>query len=188
VIAFDTGPANCISDWLCRTHDPMGMSYDVDGMLASRGRIVDEIVDEFLADSYFSKPAPKSTDGPSMTAAFERAAGDLSRRQLNDLLATATFITAVTVSDAIAALPARPDEVIASGGGTHNKAMMGWFRSRLEDLPVRLLSDEGMFGDAKEAVAFALLGAATLDGEPSNVPSVTGARRRVILGSITPRP
>jgi anhydro-N-acetylmuramic acid kinase len=41
---------------------------------------------------------------------------------------------------------------------------------------------------AKEAIAFALLGAATLDGFPSNIPGATGARARVVLGSITPAP
>ena len=41
---------------------------------------------------------------------------------------------------------------------------------------------------AREAVCFAVLGAATLDGEPSNVPTATGAARRVVLGSVTPRP
>jgi anhydro-N-acetylmuramic acid kinase len=46
----------------------------------------------------------------------------------------------------------------------------------------------GVPPDAKEALAFALLAAATLDGVPSNVPSVTGAKRAVVLGSITPKP
>ena len=45
----------------------------------------------------------------------------------------------------------------------------------------------GIPGEAKEAVAFALLGAATLDGFPSNVPSVTGAVRPMVLGSVTGR-
>ncbi len=68
-----------------------------------------------------------------------------------------------------------------------NAAIMGWLRSE-SDLPVKLAGDVGISGDAKEAVAFALLAAATLDGVPSNVPSVTGAKRSVVLGSITPRP
>ena len=34
----------------------------------------------------------------------------------------------------------------------------------------------------REALAFALIGDATLRGEPANVPSVTGARRAVVLG------
>ncbi|HZJ71541.1 MAG TPA: anhydro-N-acetylmuramic acid kinase [Planctomycetota bacterium] len=41
---------------------------------------------------------------------------------------------------------------------------------------------------AKEAVAFALLGDATLRGVPSNVPSVTGARQACVLGKISAAP
>ncbi|MBM3985494.1 MAG: hypothetical protein FJ296_07385, partial [Planctomycetes bacterium] len=37
---------------------------------------------------------------------------------------------------------------------------------------------------AREALAFALIGDATLRGEPANVPSVTGARRAVVLGKL----
>ena len=55
-------------------------------------------------------------------------------------------------------------------------------------LNILTTDDLGVPAEAKEAIAFALLGAATLDGVPSNVPSCTGAKRRVILGSITPRP
>jgi anhydro-N-acetylmuramic acid kinase len=54
--------------------------------------------------------------------------------------------------------------------------------------PVRTTDELGLPAEAREAVAFALLGAATLDGLASNVPSATGARRAVALGSITPRP
>ena len=44
--------------------------------------------------------------------------------------------------------------------------------------------------DAKEAVAFAILGNQTVAGRPANVPAATGAREPVVLGSITypPRP
>ena len=80
------------------------------------------------------------------------------------------------------------DEVIASGGGTKNVAIMSQLRARLGGIALRTTDELGVPSDAKEAIAFALLGAATLDGLPSNVPSVTGAKRAVVLGSITPKP
>jgi anhydro-N-acetylmuramic acid kinase len=61
-------------------------------------------------------------------------------------------------------------------------------RERLPGVTISTLDELGMPTDTKEAVAFALLAAATLDGEPSNVPAATGARRAVVLGSITPKP
>lgn len=192
LVAFDTGPGNCVSDWICRERGRAGMSWDVDGAGALRGRVMREVVDRALADPYFLKPPPKSTDGPAMIGLFRRAAGD-APAEMNDLLATAAFLTATSVARAILArdLPAAGGgvEVIATGGGIHNKAMMGWLRSELGDRAEFRASEDLPFPpDAKEAVAFALLAAATLDNLPSNVPSCTGASRRVILGSITPRP
>ena len=47
-------------------------------------------------------------------------------------------------------------------------------------------SDErGLSSDYKEAIAFALLASARIDGVAGNVPEVTGARRPVLLGKIT---
>ena len=47
--------------------------------------------------------------------------------------------------------------------------------------------DELFFdGDAKEAVAFALLGYLTIHGQPGNVPAATGAAGPRVLGTITP--
>ncbi len=82
----------------------------------------------------------------------------------------------------------RVDEIIASGGGTHNKSIMSWLASRLNPTPIRITDDIGVSGPAKEAQAFSLLAAATLDGVPSNMPAATGASHSVVLGSITPKP
>jgi anhydro-N-acetylmuramic acid kinase len=46
----------------------------------------------------------------------------------------------------------------------------------------------GVPPDAKEAVAFALIGWATLHGLPGNVPSCTGASGPRVLGRLTPSP
>jgi anhydro-N-acetylmuramic acid kinase len=52
--------------------------------------------------------------------------------------------------------------------------------------PLRRFSDLFFPGDAKEAVAFALLGYLTLHGQPGNVPVATGAGGSRVLGSVTP--
>ena len=193
VVAFDTGPANCISDWLMRTRGPAGAEVDTDGRRASGGRVIHEIVTAMLKEEYFERPPPKSTDGPAMIAMFERAMGaaPAAEPSLDDLLATAAFVTASSIEHAIGRVaPFHPDdmELIASGGGTRNAAIMAGLRELLGRSRCLTTDEVGVSSEAKEAIAFALLGAATLDGVPSNVPSVTGASRAVVLGSVTPRP
>lgn len=188
VIAFDTGPGNCVSDHICRTRGPFGLSWDVDGAGASHGRVMLDVVQQLLKAPYFTQAPPKSTDGPEMIELFE-AALPAGKHEMNDLLATASYLTAASIHQAIAGLKGPPvDEVIASGGGIYNKAIMGWLKSNFEPAEIHPTRKLGVAPDAKEALAFALLGAATLDGVSSNVPSVTGARRGVVLGSVTPKP
>jgi anhydro-N-acetylmuramic acid kinase len=185
VIAFDTGPGNCISDELCRRHDPAGPGFDRDGAVALSGKVNFAVVQRCLQNEFFHRWPPKSTDGPAMIANFDEAiALESASLIFPDQLATAIELTARSIN---AALP--PDsDIFISGGGCLNQRLM----QRLADagLVVRPIANAGMELDpsAKEAIAFAILGAATLDGVPSNVPSVTGAKRKVILGSITPRP
>ncbi len=185
VIAFDTGPGNCISDHICRSRLPTGPGYDPNGSLAARGFADQAIVDQFCADPYFTQRPPKSTDIPALIARFDSLAQNLT---LENALATACAITAHSIVDAFTRFVGDPTtaEWIISGGGAENATLMKMLRDRL---PRLIRAEElGVHIAAKEAVAFALLGAATLDGEPSNMPSVTGATKPVVLGSITPRP
>jgi anhydro-N-acetylmuramic acid kinase len=195
VIAFDTGPGNCISDHICRRELPGGPGYDVDGALARKEMPVEEAVRAFMASPYVQKAPPKSTDGPAMIRTFEECIRRSLRKpeaklSVERLLATAMVITTSSITLAICLLKARPAEVIVSGGGVRN----GMLRLSLREMFKRqgiemLIADElGVNPAAKEAIAFALLGAAALDGVPSNVPSATGAKRAVVLGSITPAP
>lgn len=188
LVAFDTGPGNCISDWICRTRGAFGLSWDVDGAGASRGRVLRDVCDRFLSHPYFAALPPKSTDGPQMIELFKNSLGG-AQHEMNDLLATACYLTATTISNDIARHIAGHGsvDIFASGGGVHNKSIMGWLTSSATPKPrIRPTSDLHIPADAKEAIAFALIGAATLDDVPANVPSCTGAKRAVVLGSITP--
>ncbi|MGD1277021.1 MAG: anhydro-N-acetylmuramic acid kinase [Tepidisphaeraceae bacterium] len=183
VIAFDTGPGNCLSDDLMRGQEP---GFDQDGKRAAAGKPMDAIVKRVLAAPYFAKPPPKSTDGPAMIHLFTEA--QKTRRPLNDLLCTACVIAAESIGRAVRQfLPSPPDEVIVSGGGTRNTTLMSLLGARL-GAALKTIDEFGIASSAKEAMAFALLGAATLDGVAGNVPAATGAKRGVVLGSITPQP
>jgi len=199
VIAFDTGPGNCICDHLCRHFEPAGPGYDPDGAYALRGHPSGKLVDHVLADPYFQQPPPKSTDGPAMVQLFDSAPEHLrpyfARRRQDDAmsfydeLASAALISAWAIQKAIFRfLPTMPDEVILSGGGISNQAIMQYLQF---EMPIRnwLTTDDlGILSQSKEALAFALLAAATLDNLPSNIPSVTGATHPIVLGSLTPNP
>lgn len=198
VIAFDTGPGNCLSDWAIREYFPHLPGFDGGGDIAFQGEWLPELYEPFLQNDFFRKPPPRSTDGPEMIDAFRKLL-PLRNVPVNvddedigpqSIVMTAAYLVGATVWDAIPMTGDWPDELIVAGGGTKNNSIMGFVASDKWRRTTRVLtSDElGIATDAREPIAFALLGAATLDGEPSNVPSATGASRRVVLGSITPRP
>jgi anhydro-N-acetylmuramic acid kinase len=194
MIAFDTGPGNCVSDFLMRQHDPSGPGYDAGGSIAAAGKYHFATAFGLARQKYVFSPPPKSTDTAQMLELFQNVARDqLTSLSLNDQLATACAATAHSIKMSVDLgvqnwWKHSVDEIIVSGGGTQNACMMQLLREAFQTtaIAINVLPDE--LAQAKEAIAFALLGAATLDGEPSNVPSVTGAARRVILGSITPKP
>ena len=146
------------------------------------------VVKRVLSSPYFAQSPPKSTDGPAMIQVFNDSVAEAQRKfRLEDLLCTSCVIAADAILEAMRQfLDPFPDEVIVSGGGTKNRVI----QQRLATGAAAVLPIEslGIPSDAKEAVAFALLGAATLDGFPGNVPSATGAKRAVVLGAVTPRP
>ena len=58
-------------------------------------------------------------------------------------------------------------------------------RNAFSPIPVRSAAAYGLDADAKEALCFAVLAHETVNGVPTNLPSVTGAERSVVLGSIS---
>lgn len=190
VLAFDTGPGNCLSDHLMRQQSSAGLNYDDGGSRAAAGTPIPALVEACLADDYFLAPTPKTTDGPAMLAIFqrERLRLKLMDAALNDLLASACQIAAISLSSAIRSLAFASDvQCIFAGGGTQNRTLIAAIASRLHSA-VETTDALGVPSQAREAMAFALLGAAALDGVPASMPSVTGARRAARLGSITPVP
>ena len=189
IIAFDTGPGNCVSDDLMRRFEANGPGFDVGGVRACRGRVDMSLAREILGNAWFSRRPPKSTDGPAMIRIFRDAAGQRPGAvSEDDLLATAAYVTGRSITDALREFAGPVDELIVAGGGVANAAVM---RAMLESSGgAKVLHSDvlGIATQAREAMAFAILAAATIDGVPGNVPAATGAKRGVVCGSITPRP
>jgi anhydro-N-acetylmuramic acid kinase len=62
---------------------------------------------------------------------------------------------------------------------------MGHLSGFLPEMAISTSSDHGIDADAKEAIAFAVLAVQTWRRRGGNLPSATGARRTVVLGSVT---
>ena len=187
VLAFDTGPGVAVLDGVARLVDAR-RSYDRDGLIAAQGSPNEPVLAELLADPFFAAPPPKSTGRERFGDQYAR---ELHRRVPGaDGVTTAVELTARSVADAIGRWVPGDAEVVASGGGCHHPGLMAALRGRLDALPGRhrLRTFEELFfpGDAKEAVAFALLGYLTLHGQPGNVPAATGAAGSRVLGAVTP--
>jgi len=191
VKAFDTGPGIAVVDAVVRLVRP-GQSFDANGVLALAGREDGELVADLLGDPFFLAPPPKSTGRETFGDAFARGlVREIRARHPEaadqDCVATATALTVATIADQIRRwLPADGAEIVASGGGVRNPAIVAGLTRVLAGRRLTRFDDLFFDGDAKEAVAFALLGWLTLRNRAGNVPGATGARGPRVLGRVTP--
>jgi anhydro-N-acetylmuramic acid kinase len=191
-VAFDTGPGVGVIDAVSRRFTP-DVPFDRDGERARRGRAISSALDSLLADDYFAQPPPKSTGRERFGPEFAERLIGLVRQaggSENDCVATATVLTAETVARAITRwTPAGTgvgEELVISGGGARNPALVEQLAARVQPRPVVLFDSLFFNGEAKEALVFAFLGHLTLSGLPGNLPAATGARGSRVLGHITP--
>jgi anhydro-N-acetylmuramic acid kinase len=189
VLAFDTGPGNMVMDGLVQRMTGGRQTFDAGGRRARAGRVHEDVLGDLLRHPFLRRRPPKSTGRETFGPAFvddllERGtARDLGEA---DLVATAAAFTVQAIARACGRLPGAVDEMILCGGGARNPALVAMLRDALAPAPVRLTDDLGLDADAKEAVAFALLAAATIRGRAGNLPAATGADRPVVLGTIVP--
>jgi anhydro-N-acetylmuramic acid kinase len=190
VFAFDTGPGNMVIDALVTRISKGRKHFDRDAKIARRGEALPELLDVLLNDDYFKKAPPKSAGREQYGAAYvERILkwGRKRRSRPEDLVRTATLLTALSVADAWNRfVRPRADirQLIISGGGARNPLLMALIAGMIGGVNVRTSDELGVSSDAKEAFAFAILAYETFHRRPSNLPAATGARRAVILGKI----
>lgn len=185
VTGFDTGPGNTLMDLWCAKH--RGQPMDNDGEFAARGSIIEKLLSAFLGDPYFGRPPPKSTGREYFNFSWLQRTLEAAGCQANkpeDVQRTLLEFTAAGIANAIAGQAPDTEEVFVCGGGAHNPVLMEALSSRLDKCAVSSTARAGIDPKWIEAVAFSWMAKQTLSGEPSNLPTVTGARRAVILGGI----
>jgi anhydro-N-acetylmuramic acid kinase len=187
VIGYDCGPANILMDgWTARHLD---QPFDRDGRWARTGRVLAPLLDRMLAEPFFTLPPPKSTGRDLFDLGWVDRLVDGSETPA-DVQATLLALTATTIVDAIRSATASPAglEVVACGGGARNIALMDELQRALAPAQVRSSTALGFEPELIEALAFAWLACARLDGRPANLPGVTGAAGPRVLGAVYPAP
>lgn len=186
-VAFDTGPANMLLDGFVAERTAGRLRFDSDGALAAAGRADEALVAAMLCDEYFDALPPKTTGrerfGEHFLAEFREALAQLSTQ---DGAATLAELTARSVAQAIERNGFGNARVIVSGGGARNRSLVTRLATRLPAARVEPSDAVGLPVDAKEAIAFAVLGYEALRGRAANVPAATGAARHAVLGAIAP--
>lgn len=188
VRAFDTGPGVVLIDYLVRKLYPR-MRYDERGAIARSGLADTGVIRTLMRDPYFSQSPPKSTGREYFGASFADRLMEMlgpSARSA-DVIATAVALTAESIGDAVRRFVDAPvREVVVSGGGARNESLVDALRITLAPRRVTVFDELFYDGEAKESVAFALLGYLHLAHEAGNVTGATGARGPRVLGKLTP--
>lgn len=182
VTGFDTGPANALLDaWSLKIQN---QNFDANGRWARTGQIDDALLDEMLRDNYFAQPAPKSTGKEyfnlgwveSVVAGFSGISAENVQRTLLEL----------TVRSVVAQLPNPNRHLYVCGGGAFNDYLMERLKAHMPAGTVDTTATLGLDPAWVEGVAFAWLAQRFLEKEPGNLPDVTGASGKRILGALYP--
>jgi anhydro-N-acetylmuramic acid kinase len=181
VLAFDTGPANCLIDEAAARY--FGLPYDVGGKLAAQGRAAAALLEALLRHPYLKLPPPKTTGREVFSLDALEPQVSFTGLRGEDVLATLTAFTAASIAEAYQAhlLPLGLDEVLVAGGGALNPTLLRELRARLP-VPVTTFEERGWVSKDREALAFAVMAYYAAYGLANTLPQATGAKHPVVAG------
>ncbi len=188
VQASDTGPGNMILDACVEKITNGAKQFDENSELARQGTVCKNLLKTWLAHPFFELSPPKTTGREMFGTTF----ADTYLQQIHasniseyDGLATLTALTVQSIAQyymdfVVGKTPL--DILYVSGGGARNPLIMRGLAEAFDPVPVVDVSETGVSGDAKEAVAFAILANEAVHGNFGNVPNATGASCGKVLG------
>lgn len=193
ILAFDTGPGNALIDAAVELASEGESTFDRDGRWAASGALNEALLEELLSHPFLQRDPPKSTGRevfgrPYVQQLAERVAPG-TRQEWASFICTLTELSARSIVTAIQrwVMPRAVDELVITGGGALNAELVDRIRRHLDGVEVTANPDSlGIDPAAKEALAFAALAWAHVQGAAGNVPEATGASGPRVLGSYTP--
>jgi anhydro-N-acetylmuramic acid kinase len=181
VTGFDTGPGNTLLDrWIQLRCNEV---FDHNGAWAAEGEVINPLLERFLDYPYFAKPPPKSTGLEEFNLAW-LATHDTVEYDAVEVQATLSELTARTIANDILQYAPSTEEVFVCGGGAHNTDLLARLARALPEIRIDSTVSAGLHPDWVEAAAFAWLAMRTMNKQTGNLPSVTGASHKVVLGAI----
>jgi anhydro-N-acetylmuramic acid kinase len=184
IIGFDIGPANTLLDvWIKKHQD---LDFDKNGAWAKSGAVNKDLLNLMLEDEYFKILPPKSTGREKFNLIWLQYMLGQYKNFITkkDVQATLVALTVETITDAINIWAPNTSRILLCGGGSYNSYVVCQLQAAFHKIPVKYTSTDDVNEKQIEAMAFAWLAKQTLEGKPGNIPSVTGARRKVPLGDI----
>jgi anhydro-N-acetylmuramic acid kinase len=174
-IAFDIAPCNMMFNFLA---EKMNIVFDEDGHIARSGKVIQSLLDEWNALSYYHSAPPKSLGREFFEANF-LSKFQQSTYNIADLMCTAVehgaFQIACVLNDQSIS------KVLVTGGGAKHHFFIERVKAHT-NCEIHIPSKEII--DFKEALVFAFLGVLRYRGEVNTLASVTGASRDSIGGAI----
>ncbi|MBI3038283.1 anhydro-N-acetylmuramic acid kinase [bacterium] len=190
--AFDTGPGNMLIDQLAYEASNGRKAYDSDGAIAFSGKTNGDLLESLLQDPYFAQLPPKSTGREQFGVQRLKEIRDDWKNKISTANLMSTLLD-LTVDSIVLALKSfvlpfgDVARLVISGGGALNKELIRRLNFRIPaKCEVEFSDAYGIPTLAREAMGFAALGNALILGIPANIPVATGARKKVLLGSLTP--
>ena len=184
---FDTGLGNIMIDYCMNKF--YNKPFDEDGKIASLGNVCESWLNCLMQDEYYFKNPPKTTGREYFTPLYIENALRYAPSSKEDIIATVTALTAKTITSAYERFiypKTEIEEVIIGGGGAYNKTLMKFLRYSLpKHIELKTHEDYEISNNFKEVMAFAVLGYCTYYNIPNNLPTCTGAKKRVVMGKIT---
>jgi len=186
ILGFDTGPGMSLIDEAAKIF--FNIEFDKDGFLCLKGNPNFKLVEKWMKDDFINSSIPKSTGRYEFGLNWlKKNMNILKNMNKNNILPTlALFTSKSIIFNCKNFLDFKNiKKIIISGGGIYNAAILQNLKNNFKNISFHISDDLGIDSFSKEALCFALLGAAFLNNTPGNIPSVTGASKPIILGEMT---
>lgn len=180
---WDVGPGNCLMDAWIALHQ--NKEYDSQGRWAAQGELIQPLLDKFLADPFFLQAAPKSLGKEYLSLEWLKQYLKPEYSPI-DIQTTLLELTAKGIAKSILETEPGIQRLYLCGGGTHNTQLINRLSHLLPNIEVSSVNDLGVNPDFLEAMMFAWLASQTINSIAVDLRSITGSKKKAILGAIYP--